>query len=100
MAFSSSAAAGTPERALEENFAKEIWDGILTGPGASEKGPRMSLTRWFGWFDCHQYWKRHHTQRVMFLVFLGIRLGYISGSMSSMQSRVKSLGADPSVGQD
>lgn len=44
------------------------------------KGPRTATGRWLSWMVSHYWWRQQWHSRGLFLLFLGLQLGYVTSS--------------------
>eukprot|EP00971_Amphidinium_carterae_P205685 4081762-Amphidinium_carterae.1 len=80
-------------------YAERLWSEICdpSGPLAA-KGPRNSLCRWYGWYDCVQHWRRHWHQRLLVMLYWAISTKTLTGEIGSATLKLGKLSKDRSGG--
>ncbi len=61
----------------ERGSPEAAWELLRTADFLFTKGPKTATSRWFSWMEAMSYWSVHWHSRLLFLLYLGVQLGYI-----------------------
>lgn len=64
---------GEVERRHDDGWANSVFQGLLSCPAVSSKGPHMAICRWMSWLQCSRYWDLVWHRRLFALVIWGLR---------------------------
>jgi hypothetical protein len=84
---------GASDRLWDEDWVKSLVDDIGSGRDADTKGPKVSLSRWLGWEHCFDYWSKDFSLRLLYLLHIGINLGFVDHNAETSILRLQTLKA-------
>ena len=86
-------AALLPSGAAYGDF-KWLWDNFQTLTVFREKGPELSMGRWFGWHDCALYYLPGWHARLLAYMTHGLRCGWLEKDAAKLVAKVKQLSVE------
>ena len=83
---------GQESRLYDQQWQQKVWQEICDDHGPlAQKGPRMSLCRWYGWWDCFDYWLPYLHQRLLVMLYWAISTKVITGDVHSVRMKLSGL---------
>ena len=83
---------GQESRLYDQQWQQKVWQEICDDHGPlAQKGPRMSLRRWYGWWDCFDYWLPYLHQRLLVMLYWAISTKVITGDVQSVRMKLSGL---------
>ena len=68
---------GRPGDELDEDAVADLHKMLGEGRFLHVRGPRDQISRWASWMKAEDWWTPHIIVRLLFLLYLGLQMGYL-----------------------